>query len=128
MEFLGKADNLSEGIVGPTTTWESLTPFAPPHHPKRQQYEGQGWLAFVESQVSKACEWHGVPDPVDVDVQSARTPWLAYRRHRGKERLQLARRAVGVRILFRSDVTGPLALGSLSHFGLGVFVPASADQ
>jgi len=34
-----------------------------------------------------------------------------------------ARRAVGVEVVFAEPVPGPLSLGALSHFGLGLFVP-----
>lgn len=122
LEYVGPAGGLSVDIVGPSARWRSATPFAPPHHPKRRQREGEGWHEFVREQVRRCLRWRGLPDPSEITVLTDE-PWLQYRRHRPTERLRDARRAVGVRIIFDEEVPGPLALGQLSHFGLGLFVP-----
>jgi CRISPR-associated protein Csb2 len=39
------------------------------------------------------------------------------------ESLANSRRGLGVRLEFADEVTGPLLLGQLSHFGHGIFTP-----
>jgi CRISPR-associated protein Csb2 len=118
---LGSAEGLPAAVRGPARTWTSLTPFAPAHHAKRRQRGGPGWEAFVADQVRRACRWRGLAEPADVELLSDE-PWLQHRRHRARETLQQARRAVGLRLTFDDHVDQPLPLGALSHFGLGVFV------
>lgn len=122
LEYLGDGAALPAPIVGPSRQWTSLTPFAPPHHAKRRQRDGVGWTTFVEAQVHKACQWRGLPEPTAVRVRNTE-PWLGHRRHRTREHLNAARRAVGVSVEFDESLYGPLALGSLSHYGLGLLVP-----
>lgn len=123
LEYAGPVEHAGEEFVGPARRWVSQTPFGPSHHPKRRNREGEGWHRFVEGQVAQELRWRDLPTPVDVEVMPGE-PWLAFRRHRPQsERLQHARRAVGVRISFAEPVRGPLSLGQLSHFGLGLFVP-----
>ncbi len=109
-------------VAGPARVWTSFTPFAPPHHPKRRQREGAGWAAFVESQVHKSCRWWGVPESDSVRLVTDR-PWLGFRRHRSNQQLRDACRATRVTLTFSEPVSGPLAMGALAHYGLGVFVP-----
>ncbi|CAN5571479.1 hypothetical protein BH24ACT15_BH24ACT15_31170 [soil metagenome] len=123
LEYVGDIQGLPAEIVGPSRQWTSITPFAPPHHPKRRQRDGAGWHSFIEAQVHKACSWHGLPNPDSVEVLERERPWLDYRRYRGKEKLRDARRAVGITVTFPMGIEGPLALGALSHFGLGLFRP-----
>ncbi|MGI8875921.1 MAG: type I-G CRISPR-associated protein Csb2, partial [Egibacteraceae bacterium] len=108
LEHLGGSEGLPVGVAGPSSVWTSLTPFAPPHHPKRGQREGARWVAFVDAQVRKACAWWRVPEPAAVELVPHH-PWLTYRRHRASERLDAARRAVGVTLTFLEPVRGPLA-------------------
>ncbi len=122
LEHLGGPEGLPRQVGGPARTWTSFTPFAPPHHPKQRQRQGAGWAAFVEAQVRKSCVWWGVPPPLTI-VLEADQPWLTYRRHRSHEQLRQARRATGVTLTFAEPVRGPIALGALAHYGLGVFLP-----
>lgn len=126
LEYAGPASGLSSGIVGPSKVWQSVTPFAPPHHPKRRQQEGEGWLEFVREQVRLCLSWRDLPSASGIEL-SAHEPWLEYRRYRPTQSLKHARRAVGVRITFPEEVAGPLALGQLSHFGLGLFTPVRSE-
>lgn len=117
LEGLGPVEAVAPWLVGPAQHWRSLTPFAPPRHARRQQE----WADHLQQQVSEELARRNLPAPRAVEV----TPgsWLAFRRHRIRERLEDGRRATGLRIAFDHDVAGPLALGALSHFGLGLFVP-----
>lgn len=116
---VGSVEEVGSELVGPAAEWESVTPFAPPRHAKRAGLE-----EHVASQVAEELERRAKP-AAEVDV--VRGDWLSYRRHRvttkPPEHLEDGRNAVGVRLRFERPVDGPLALGALSHFGLGLFRP-----
>lgn len=118
LEAIGNPDAVAPELWGPAATWASHTPFAPPRHGRRRQ----SWVEVVQAQVAEELERRGFPNALSIDLISK--DWLAFRRHRPTtERLEDGRRAVGVRIQFPQPVVGPLTLGSLSHFGLGLFTP-----
>lgn len=117
LQALGDVASSAPGLVGPSGVWRSVTPFAPPRHPRRKQT----FPDHVEAEIRKELAHRGFPEPEEVRL--IRGDWLAFRRHRIKERLEDARRAVGVEIVFPQQVEGPMCLGALSHFGLGLFEP-----
>lgn len=128
LEAVGAVDEVAPMLAGPSRMWQSHTPFSPPRHAKRKQ----DWHAHIAQQVREELGRRRFDEPQEVEVLTGR-PWLAFRRHRPppKERLRHARRAVGVRLTFADEIAGPIVIGALSHFGLGVFVPqgsASAVQ
>lgn len=110
-------------LSGPSASWKSLTPFGLTRHTKRR---GGVTVDSPEDQIRRelaARREHGlaVPEPTRVTLESG--PWLEFRRSRpGSSRLE-APNVVGARIEFAEPVRGPIALGALCHFGLGVFVP-----
>lgn len=114
---LGRTEELDLPLLlGPSRRWRSLTPFGLPRHPKRR---GGRIVDTPEDQVRRELSVRGLPPPTAVRL--LRGPWLEYRRTRpGVSRLE-APRAVGVEIEFERQLRGPLALGKLSHFGLGLF-------
>lgn len=101
----------------PATRWVPHTPFVPPRHPKRRQL----WDDHVVVQVREELARRGLPEPAT--VRPVGGPWLSFRRHRINERLADARRAAGVEVVFPEPVGGPISIGALSHFGLGLFRP-----
>ena len=117
LEAVGDISAVAPRLVGPAARWVSHTPFAPPRHGRR----GVMWESHVMAQVAQELARRGHPEPVSIRVLTG--DWLSFRRHRTSERLADGRRAVGVEIQFAERVTGPIALGALSHFGLGLFVP-----
>ncbi len=121
LEALGKVGDAAPELVGPAVRWRSHTPFAPPRHAKRHQ----PWRDLIIREVNRELESRGLPVASSVDLGSGRHDWLDFRRHRVTkgEHLADARRATGVRITFAEPVTGPISLGALSHFGLGLFIP-----
>lgn len=119
IEAAGGADKVLSELSGPAKVWESITPFAPARYARRES-----WLEHLERSVRDELRWRDLPAPVDVAVVPGE--WLRYRRHRPtNERLADARRATGLTIRFHEPMHGPLALGALSHFGLGLFRPVS---
>jgi CRISPR-associated protein Csb2 len=117
---VGRTDELRlESLLGPAREWRSLTPFALNRHPKRRAgREVDGPL----DQISRELRLRGFPEPESIEPIVG--PWLEYRRTRpGRSRFE-APRVIGARIVFPEPVPGPIALGALSHFGLGLFVRA----
>lgn len=118
LEGIGSVEDIAPEIVAPPGgghIWESHTPFVPPRHRKR----GQELEEFLKAEVTRELTVRGLPSPHT--VTPIRGDWLAYRRHRRS--LSEARWATGVRLTFDERLTGPISLGALSHFGLGLFLP-----
>ena len=116
VEAFGEVSEIAPELTTASTVWLSHTPYAPARH----------WKGTIEDQlladISKELEHRGLPSPMELEL--VRGDWLAYRRYRLKERINDARRAFGVRLVFDEPVAGPLCLGQLSHYGLGLFLPA----
>ena len=109
------------------TVWESATPFVPPRHTKAS---GKNTL---EQQIQTELSSRGFVGDVKVrqlaptpDGQSNvnATPWSRFRhfqlsRQRGPAPPILC--GFAIRLEFECPVTGPIAIGYGSHFGLGLF-------
>jgi len=115
-------------VLGPEagcTEWVSATPFVPPRYLKKQ---GKNAL---EGQITEELASRGLPDIAEIKVIDLRgDAGLLLMRHFVRTRRQgpTAPIDVGFTIAFRSlqPVGGPLALGYGSHFGLGLFRPATS--
>lgn len=115
---MGSIEVIAPQLVGPARRWRSLTPFAPGHHGRRRTT----WDSHVADQVNAELAARALPSPAG--VSAVRGGALAFRRHRPtKERLSSARRAVRVELEFDQPCRGPIAIGALCHFGLGLFAP-----
>ncbi|MHB8324729.1 MAG: type I-G CRISPR-associated protein Csb2 [Candidatus Dormibacteria bacterium] len=115
---VGDIADVAPELVGPARVWRSFTPFAPARHPKR----GTPWEQHSASQVAEEFAWRDQPPPTG--IRPIEGDWLSFRRYRPTvDHLQDARRATGLEITFPEPVAGPIAIGALSHFGLGLFVP-----
>jgi CRISPR-associated protein Csb2 len=105
-------------LLGPARRWRSLTPFGLVRHPKPR---GGALKDGPREQVRLELRRRGLPEPAEVAL--VRGSWHRFRSSRvGQSRLQRAR-VFGVRLRFEQPVRGPIALGALCHFGLGLFVP-----
>ena len=110
--------------------WETLTPYAPARHLRS---DGR-MLRSLEAEVARELVERGFPAPSSVELlggsDEGRTHPLQFRRHRANknEHLRDGRRAYHIRLRFKETVSGPIAIGALSHFGLGVFVPVKPKQ
>ncbi len=108
-------------LMGPSLRWRSLTPFGLVRHPKRRR---GGVTDTPEEQVRRELEHRLFPEPAEVTL--VRGAWHRFRSSKlGQRRLDRTP-LTGVRLAFREPVTGPLALGALSHYGLGLLVPERA--
>lgn len=106
-------------LLGPSRAWGSITPFGLVRHPKQRRGE---LLDSPADQVRRELQLRGFPEPERVDFE--RGSWHRFRSHKaGQSRLQRTS-VFGVRLQFEEPVSGPIALGAFSHFGLGLFTPA----
>ena len=116
---VGDVLDIAPEVVGPSRRWISLTPFAPGRHDRRL-----AWARHVEVEIRRElCEFRDFQAPVSVTVIPRDV--RRYRRYRlpPKETMAANRRAAMVEVWFEDPVKGPISLGSLSHFGLGLFLP-----
>lgn len=105
-------------LLGPAPSWRSLTPFGLVRHPKRRQGE---LVDGPEDQVRRELEHRALPEAAEVRLEKG--SWHRFRSSKaGSSRLERAS-LTGVRLRFDQPVRGPLALGALSHYGLGLMVP-----
>jgi CRISPR-associated protein Csb2 len=108
----------------PATVWRSMTPFTPSRYPKRHA----GWLDYLRAEVGKELDSRGLPPLSTMELLDEE--WLPWRRYRPSARMrrekhqgQATHPSAFLRIELGKPIHGPLALGHLSHFGLGLFVP-----
>lgn len=106
------------GLVGPTKSWRSLTPFGLVRHPKRRR---GGIVDSPEDQIRAELLHRKLPEPERIEFLPG--SWHRFRGSKmGSSRLKRAR-LVGVRLRFAEPVLGPIAIGALSHYGLGLMTP-----
>ncbi|CCK64988.1 Conserved CRISPR-associated protein of unknown function Csb2 [Mycobacterium canettii CIPT 140070017] len=122
---IGAIDQIAPELVGPARTWCAVTPFTPARYPKKNRDE---WRRFVVNEIQRELELRG-RERAD-DVQFVGGPWTAFVRHRPSARMRGDKRqgqahlpAEFLRLRFTQPTRGPLTLGWLSHFGLGLFLP-----
>lgn len=122
LETLDTAAGSTRGPLGLSTDWETHTPFLPVRHPKRR---GGRLIDGHEDQVRLELSRRGLPDPALIELlASGRRHWGSFRRERRGAEPSVAAPAIGVRLHFAQPVSGPIALGRNSHFGMGLFLPA----
>lgn len=116
---LGRASTMRlPDLLGPARRWRSLTPFGLVRHPKLRGGQLQDG---PEDQVRLELRRRGLPEPRSVALVSG--SWHQFRSTRlGQSRLQRAH-VFGVALEFDDPVRGPIVIGALCHFGLGVFIP-----
>ena len=104
-------------LSGPSAAWESLTPFVPP---RRRDKPSRRVPAFLAAMVAAELGHRGLPAPASVEELGPVAGWVTRR----PSRPEWAPPPCRIRVMFGEPVTGPLAIGRLSHFGMGVMVPA----
>jgi CRISPR-associated protein Csb2 len=109
-------------------TWTSATPFVMPKFPKK----GPAGRAKI---VTSECQHHHHPAPTTITHHSllrlnrgGRTlQWHRFKRWRATRRPPAKDTGYGFRLEFEHPVSGPIALGYASHYGLGQFVPQTDE-
>lgn len=110
--------------IAESQQWISATPFVTARHHRKGRGSYAEWLA---SEIRRECIYHGLPEPVTVTLiphtlhTSRPVRWLQFVRSRkGDQPLQ----GCGSILTFDKPVSGPFALGSVCHYGLGLFIDA----
>lgn len=121
---IGPAAAVAPELCGPSLTWRSLTPFTPARYPKRNA----DWHTFLTAEIGRELRYRAQPEPLSVDLMNGTpAPWLRYRPsaqlRRDPHQGNTTRPSAFLRLQFDSTILGPLAIGHLSHFGLGLFSP-----
>lgn len=122
-------DILPAHLLGPAWRWITATPFIAARRRKRQDLDD-----FLTTEVTRELTTRGLPAPRRVERVPGR--WPEFVRHRytraaasasqGRKDQSRPHPGYGLTLEFDQQVTGPLALGALSHFGLGRFQPAES--
>lgn len=108
-------------VLGEARTWRSLTPFVAPRYRKKK---GRN---TIEGQITEELTSRGISAPASVEILHEES--VGFRHFvRSRRSGPGAPESLGyaVRLTFSTPVTGPIAIGYASHFGLGLFVPAPA--
>lgn len=122
---VGTVEQVAPELIGPARTWHATTPFTPARYPKRNRDE---WRSFVVSEIQRELQLRG-REPAN-EIYFFEGPWTAFVRYRPSARMRRDKRqgqahlpAEFLRLHFPRPARGPLTLGRLSHFGLGLFLP-----
>lgn len=121
VEGFGAPSTVIDDLVGPSLSFRSLTPVMPGHHPHRGN-----WTSQVEAEVRAALRERAFPDASAVHAEHAPRGFRTQRPNRGTAQggnNGALNHPHDVRIDFSAPVAGPICLGALSHFGLGLFLP-----
>jgi CRISPR-associated protein Csb2 len=106
-------------LLGPSTTWRSLTPFVPVRYLKER---GRNTL---EGQISAELSVRDLPAPVRISVFDPRDERFLHYRHFVRTKrigpVPPVDCGFAIELHFEVRVNGPLALGYGCHFGLGLF-------
>jgi CRISPR-associated protein Csb2 len=124
LQAAGTVQQAAPELCGPARRWRSLTPYLPVRHHHRSR---ETLAEYLASDVCAELGYRHLPHPSVLQADPGGglpDRWArGFRRYRMKEHLGLARPGLALVLEFAEEVSGPLLLGQLSHFGYGVFVP-----
>lgn len=114
---VGDGVDVAPELYGPCRVWRSVTPFAPKlRYPKPSWDRRRLMLAGIRRELG----YRGHADTgVDIEVLPGERGFRKSRLSKTEE----CGPSDYLRLTFDQPMTGPLALGHLCHFGLGLFVP-----
>jgi CRISPR-associated protein Csb2 len=124
---IGTPEQVAPELVAqcPATVWRSVTPFTPSRYPKRHASQ----LDHIRTEVANELRNRGLPALCAVTLLPGED-WLSWRRYRPSALMrrdprqrQATRGSTFLQIELADPTDGPLALGQLSHFGLGLLIP-----
>jgi CRISPR-associated protein Csb2 len=123
----GTIGQVAPEFCGLARHWRSLTPYLPVRHRKQRQPFGDFLAEDIHAELGYREQFRGIPVPVvaPVDPEGGMPDrWaLEFRRYRMAENMGKSRPGLGLRLRFPQEISGPLLLGQLSHFGYGIFTP-----
>lgn len=118
---------LSPQLMGTSQHWESVTPFVPPRQRRRFRKNGKERPGeAIELIATKLCQRIYGITPASVKGYAVEEwPYVHIsareRAQKGGQRVTLP--SFRLTMEFANPVSGPIALGDSSHFGLGIFRP-----
>lgn len=120
----GCVADLVAPLVRRSSVWRSFTPYLTATHPRRLP-RAEHLTKDVRREVGFRSQFAsgGAVRVTEVEPSAVAAPW-AFRRHRLGRSRDTAGRGAMLQLEFEREVTGPVSLGALSHFGMGLFVPA----
>lgn len=124
-ESAGTLDDFS-GIFGRSRVWLTATPVVFTRHPKHRS-DGRV-VDSMESQIMSEARRRYGHDVLRVDLLDRVGRYRPLEFSRPRVHGRRVEQTCGVRIEFSSEVSGPLALGYGSHYGMGLFVPEARDH
>lgn len=114
-----------------TRYWISATPVVFSRHYKKNKGTFYQWMY---NELVKELKFHGMLsgnielEKVEVieyvKRNSRKYYWLNYRRSRKDEP---ENGAYGFKLIFKNEISGPFAIGTNAHYGLGLFMPTGDD-
>ncbi len=123
---VGTVREVAPDLLGAARTWRSVTPYVPSRWPGRRSGP-----EFVGDEVQRDLGHHGKHVATSVRPFRERD-WREFVRYRPSRRFarsspqgQANRAGCFVELTFDEPESGPIALGHLSHFGLGLFEPVA---
>lgn len=123
----GSIEQVAPELCQPAGIWRSLTPYLPVRHQKKEPLAAY-LAADIAAELRYRDQFKDLPAPVvePVDPSGGVPDRRAreFRRYRLNEHMDKARRGLDLRLEFSTEVSGPVLLGQLSHFGYGIFKPA----
>lgn len=120
---IGTPEDFRSKMFGRAKRWRSHTPFLLIRHPKVRGASERRVVDDPASQVVLELERRGFPPPTEVRLaRGAPFRWLEFRTFR--RGVAGPPGAWGFDLEFAEPVSGPVALGRLCHFGLGLFLPS----
>ncbi|WP_216893453.1 type I-G CRISPR-associated protein Csb2 [Nocardia alni] len=121
---IGEIGHIAPELAKLAATWRSVTPFTPSRYPKKNRDHRH---SFIIREIERELAPH-IPPPTSIEFLDR--PWTTFVRHRPSARRrgdtkqgQARQPAEFLRLHFEQPITGPIALGRLNHFGLGLFTP-----
>lgn len=122
----GSIEQVAPELCQPSRRWSTLTPYLPVRHRKKEPLEDY-LAADVVAELRYRDPFKDLPAPVVTQADPSRglldRRAREFRRYRLNERMNKARLGLDLRLEFATEVSGPLLLGQLSHFGYGIFRP-----
>lgn len=128
LEALGSVELGLPELVGPARVWSSITPYAPGRRWCKNWNDLNVRREHVADDLKRELRFREKPVPEQIEElgvgQFDGPDWRRFRRGRLRRGEQGQNRpAIPLRLTFTEPVEGPLVLGGLSHFGLGLFKP-----
>lgn len=122
----GSIEQVAPELCGPARRWRSLTPYLPVRHRKKESF-GDYLTADISAELRYRDQFSDVPLlavlPVVAEGGMPDRWAREFRRYRLTEHMDKARPGLGLQLEFADEVSGPMLLGHLSHFGYGIFTP-----